>query len=171
MPCSRESSQPRDQTCISYVSCVGRWDFLPLAPPRKLEFFFWLRENQKIALFPGRCSSGFQYPFASSTRGLCVAMAQNLVCLYRIYINSSTRQLFFSSSHRLIPDPRDAAKMRHDPCPQGLTISLQISLCLLCLSGLVSCHGTLNPSTCCSQQSASKRVSWLISYVNCCHIH
>ena len=25
MPSSRESSQPRDQTCISYVFCIGRW--------------------------------------------------------------------------------------------------------------------------------------------------
>ena len=25
MPSSRASSQPRDQTCISYVSCIGRW--------------------------------------------------------------------------------------------------------------------------------------------------
>ena len=25
MPSSRGSSRPRDQTCISYVSCVGRW--------------------------------------------------------------------------------------------------------------------------------------------------
>ena len=25
MPSSRESSQPRDQTGISYVSCIGRW--------------------------------------------------------------------------------------------------------------------------------------------------
>ena len=25
MPSSRGSSQPRDQTCISYVSCTGRW--------------------------------------------------------------------------------------------------------------------------------------------------
>ena len=25
MPCSRGSSQPRDQTCVSYVSCIGRW--------------------------------------------------------------------------------------------------------------------------------------------------
>ena len=25
MPSSRGSSQPRDRTCISYVSCIGRW--------------------------------------------------------------------------------------------------------------------------------------------------
>ena len=25
MPSSRESSQPRDQTHVSYVSCNGRW--------------------------------------------------------------------------------------------------------------------------------------------------
>ena len=25
MPSSRGSSQPRDQTCISYISCIGRW--------------------------------------------------------------------------------------------------------------------------------------------------
>ena len=24
MPSSRESSRPRDQTCISYVTCIGR---------------------------------------------------------------------------------------------------------------------------------------------------
>ena len=25
MPSSRGSSQPRDETCVSYVSCTGRW--------------------------------------------------------------------------------------------------------------------------------------------------
>ena len=25
MPYSRGSFQPKDQTCVSYVSCVGRW--------------------------------------------------------------------------------------------------------------------------------------------------
>ena len=25
IPSSRGSAQPRDQTCISYVSCIGRW--------------------------------------------------------------------------------------------------------------------------------------------------
>ena len=32
MPSSRGSSPPRDQTPISYVSCIGRRDSLPLAP-------------------------------------------------------------------------------------------------------------------------------------------
>ena len=27
MPSSRGSSQPRDRTCISYISCIGRWVF------------------------------------------------------------------------------------------------------------------------------------------------
>ena len=27
MPSSRESSRPRDRTCISYISCIGRWFF------------------------------------------------------------------------------------------------------------------------------------------------
>ena len=35
MPSSRGSSQPRDQTYVSYVSCIGR-SSLPLAPPGKL---------------------------------------------------------------------------------------------------------------------------------------
>ena len=35
MPSSRGSSQPRDQTRISYVSCIGRRVHLPLAPPGK----------------------------------------------------------------------------------------------------------------------------------------
>ena len=26
MPSSRGSSQPKDRTCVSYVSCIGRWD-------------------------------------------------------------------------------------------------------------------------------------------------
>ena len=25
VPSSRGSSQPRDQTCVSYISCIGRW--------------------------------------------------------------------------------------------------------------------------------------------------
>ena len=35
MPSSRGSSQPRDRTYVSYVSCIGR-SSLPLAPPGKL---------------------------------------------------------------------------------------------------------------------------------------
>ena len=35
MPSSRGSSQPRDRTCVSYVSCIGRWVFLSLALPGK----------------------------------------------------------------------------------------------------------------------------------------
>ena len=32
---SRESSQPRYQTHVSYVSCIGRWALLTLVPSRK----------------------------------------------------------------------------------------------------------------------------------------
>ena len=32
---SRGSSQHRDRTLVSYVSCTGRWDLLPTAPPGK----------------------------------------------------------------------------------------------------------------------------------------
>ena len=35
VPSSRGSSRPRDQTCVSYVSCIGRQVLLPLAPPGK----------------------------------------------------------------------------------------------------------------------------------------
>ena len=36
MSTSRGSSWPRDRTCISYISCNGRWVFfLPLVPPGK----------------------------------------------------------------------------------------------------------------------------------------
>ena len=27
MPSSRGSSRPKDQTCVSYISCIGRWVF------------------------------------------------------------------------------------------------------------------------------------------------
>ena len=33
MPSSRESSRSRDQTHVSYVSCIGKWILLPLATP------------------------------------------------------------------------------------------------------------------------------------------
>ena len=35
MSSSRGSSQPRDQTHVSYISCIGRLGFLPLVPPGK----------------------------------------------------------------------------------------------------------------------------------------
>ena len=35
VPSSRESSQPRDWTHISYISCIGRWALLPLVLPEK----------------------------------------------------------------------------------------------------------------------------------------
>ena len=39
MPSSRESSPSMVWTCVSYVSCSGRWGLLPLAPPGKPGFF------------------------------------------------------------------------------------------------------------------------------------
>ena len=38
MPSSRGSSQTRDQTYISFVSCIGRQFFLPLVPPGKPKY-------------------------------------------------------------------------------------------------------------------------------------
>ena len=44
MPCSRGSSWPRDQTHVSYVSCIGR-QILPLAPPGK-PIYIYIRASQ-----------------------------------------------------------------------------------------------------------------------------
>ena len=50
-PSSRGSSQPRDQTLVSYVSCTGRWFFLlPLAPPGKPVSSFIAQENDSAVL-------------------------------------------------------------------------------------------------------------------------
>jgi len=35
MPSSRGSAQPGERTHVSYVSCIGKWGSLPLAPPGK----------------------------------------------------------------------------------------------------------------------------------------
>ena len=35
MPSSRGSSPPRDRTHVFSISCIGRWNSLPLAPPGK----------------------------------------------------------------------------------------------------------------------------------------
>ena len=35
MPSSRGSSRPRDGTCVSYVSYIGRQVLYPLVPPGK----------------------------------------------------------------------------------------------------------------------------------------
>ena len=45
MSSSRGSSWPRDQTRVSYISCIGRRVLLPLVPPRKP--LHW-REGQQI---------------------------------------------------------------------------------------------------------------------------
>ena len=42
MPSSRGSSQPRDQTHISYVSCIGKWGFLVFCV---CVFFFTISAN------------------------------------------------------------------------------------------------------------------------------
>ena len=34
-PYSKGSSQPRDQSCVSCISCIGRWILYPLVPPGK----------------------------------------------------------------------------------------------------------------------------------------
>ena len=42
---SRESSRPKYRTCVSYISCIDKWDSLPLAPHSKLI------KNNKMVLF------------------------------------------------------------------------------------------------------------------------
>ena len=49
IPCSRESSQPKDWACISYISSVGRWVLLPLAPPGKPPPFPFLLQFSSVA--------------------------------------------------------------------------------------------------------------------------
>ena len=55
MPSSRGSSQPRDWTCISYVSCIGRWvpyHSCHLGSPCKTldesKIFTWRKSRTKI---------------------------------------------------------------------------------------------------------------------------
>ena len=45
VPSSRESSWPKYWTCVSYISCIDKWDSLPLAPHSKLI------KNNKMVLF------------------------------------------------------------------------------------------------------------------------
>ena len=54
MPSSRESSQPRDQTHLSYVSsCTGKWAFLPLAPPGKARCYPHSKHGHSFSLSIG----------------------------------------------------------------------------------------------------------------------
>ena len=48
---SRVSFWSRDQTCISYVSCIGRQVFLPQAPPGKQLFKRQQNEKQYLPFY------------------------------------------------------------------------------------------------------------------------
>ena len=53
MPFSRDSPQPRDQTHVSYVSCIGRQVLYPLVPPGKppkQAFMQWFTEFRELFL-------------------------------------------------------------------------------------------------------------------------
>ena len=72
MPSSRGSSQPRDRTHISYISCIGRWLLLVVI------FFcdgpFFKREinnadAQWEAKLRGECACGHSSPWVLSTHG------------------------------------------------------------------------------------------------------
>ena len=57
MPSSRGSSQPRNQTCVSDVSCTGRQvGSLPLAPPGKVLYHYChlgrKKKGRKTSPFP-----------------------------------------------------------------------------------------------------------------------
>ena len=51
-PSSRGSSWPRDQTRVSYVSCIGRQVFLPLAPPGKSSKTIVTPSNKSLSWVP-----------------------------------------------------------------------------------------------------------------------
>ena len=54
VPSCRGSSRPRNQTHVSCIFCIGRWVFLPLAPPGKPRH---LRLLDKLTKHPlsGKC--------------------------------------------------------------------------------------------------------------------
>ena len=54
VPSSRGSSWSRDRTRISYVSCIGRWILLPLAPPGLPLWLSWWRIRLQCGR-PGFC--------------------------------------------------------------------------------------------------------------------
>ena len=57
MPSSRGSSWPRDQTCVSYVSCIGRWvlyHLCHLGSPSKRYVHIQITETLNATLFGER---------------------------------------------------------------------------------------------------------------------
>ena len=66
IPFSRGSSQPRDRTCISKVSCVGRQALLLRAAPGKLKSTMLQFKNKRMHLPSG--SPGLILHFQSSDR-------------------------------------------------------------------------------------------------------
>ena len=54
MPSSRESSPSRDQTCVSYISCIGRWVLYHLSHLRDfflLIYIFWFFFFSQFQIF------------------------------------------------------------------------------------------------------------------------
>ena len=100
IPFSRGSSQPRDQTRVSCVSCIGKAGSLPLAPPGKpwshiysqlkrwIIQFFWnwaLLDSNRPFLQTrkhGRCKWGSQLSWSVSLL-LVAVVADNSGCCWR----------------------------------------------------------------------------------------
>ena len=82
---SRGSSQPRDQPCIFYVSCIGRW--IPGSS--------WGKESaynaEDPSSMPGLVSSpgeGIDYPLQCSWASLVAQMVKNLPALQETWVRS-----------------------------------------------------------------------------------
>ena len=73
MLCSRISSWSRDRTCISYVSCIGRWCSLPLVPPGK--------PNKSLQSCPTLCDRIDSSPPGSPIPGILQARTWEWVAI------------------------------------------------------------------------------------------
>ena len=75
MPSSRGSSRPRDQSCISYIPCIGRHVLYPLAPPEKSTQVYIFIKFLLVMISNWRQEKG-------SRCGLCVGIVlQNTVMM------------------------------------------------------------------------------------------
>ena len=98
--CSRESLQPRDQTCISCIYCIGRWVLHhcatwedPLLSQLMATPFFWLPRSYRVTLG----SSLFSQTSQSILQEFLMVPPKKQARICRLF-SSSTGNLFVSHS-------------------------------------------------------------------------
>ena len=98
---SKRSSWLRDLTLVSWVSCIGRWDFLPLVPPRKPLGLHRVSpgKSRLVSLFWAQLINDLHYPWLSIVTSHALgeirtwASLEVIIFLSRVFLGLAARAI------------------------------------------------------------------------------